>query len=159
MPMPEADAIALDHATGRLIVEIFRLNGRLLQAGDELVAPLGLTSARWQVLWAMAISPVPLPVAHLARSMGLNRQGVQRLVNEMAAEGVVALEDNPNHKRARLVVFTQRGRQLYDSAEERRRPWLRTLSGGGSLRAIDDAIAVLRGLRERLGEASDPDRG
>ena len=62
-----------------LIVETFRLNGRLLAAGDGLVADLGLTSARWQVLGAIAASPVPLPVASIARNMGLSRQGVQRL--------------------------------------------------------------------------------
>ena len=73
-----------------LILEVFRFNGRLLVAGDRLVAELGLTSARWQVMGAIALSPQPEPVARLARSMGLNRQGVQRIVNELAAEGPVA---------------------------------------------------------------------
>ena len=66
-----------------LVLAVFRLNGRLLAAGDHLVSDLGLTSARWQVLGAIALAPSPQPVAWLARSMGLNRQGVQRIVNEM----------------------------------------------------------------------------
>ena len=74
---------ASDAATD-LILETFRLNGSLLAAGDAMVADLGLTSARWQVLGAIALSPVPLPVAHIARNMGLTRQAVQRLINEMA---------------------------------------------------------------------------
>jgi MarR family len=78
-------AAAGDALTG-LILETFRFNGRLLVAGDRLVADLGLTSARWQVMGAIALSPQPEPVARLARSMGLNRQGVQRIVNELAAE-------------------------------------------------------------------------
>jgi hypothetical protein len=40
-----------------LALEIFRLNGELLADGDALVADLGLTSARWQVLGAVALSP------------------------------------------------------------------------------------------------------
>ena len=67
--MPRRDDLGL------LILEVFRLNGRLLAAGDELVAPLGLTSARWQVLGAIALSTVNQPVAHLAHALGLQRQG------------------------------------------------------------------------------------
>jgi hypothetical protein len=43
-----------------LIIEVFRLNGDLLAAGDFLVGDIGLTSARWQVLGSIALSPVPL---------------------------------------------------------------------------------------------------
>ena len=53
-----------------LILEVFKLNGRLLTAGDQLVSSLGLTSARWQVLGAIALSGVPQPVANIARNMG-----------------------------------------------------------------------------------------
>ena len=72
-----------------LIIGVFRLNGALLVSGDALVGDLGLTSARWQVLGAIALSPVPLPVAHLARNMGLTRQAVQRSVDEMRHDGLV----------------------------------------------------------------------
>ena len=41
-------------AVTQLILDVFRLNGRLLIAGDRLVGELGLTSARWQVLGAIA---------------------------------------------------------------------------------------------------------
>ena len=42
-----------------LVLAVFRLNGRLLAAGDHLVSDLGLTSARWQVLGAIAHSAKP----------------------------------------------------------------------------------------------------
>src|SRR5262250_2492023 len=90
-----------DALTG-LVLAVFRLNGQLLAAGDGLVADLGLTSARWQVLGAIALAPSPQPVAWLARNMGLNRQGVQRLVNEMRDDGLVELHPNPHHRRAHL---------------------------------------------------------
>ena len=64
---------------------------RLIAAGDDLVSDLGLTSARWQVLGAIALAPAAETVARLARAMGLHRQGVQRIVNELAAEGIVVL--------------------------------------------------------------------
>ena len=46
-----------------LVLAVFRLNGRLLTAGDRLVSDLGLTSARWQVLGAIALAPSLQPVA------------------------------------------------------------------------------------------------
>src|ERR1700690_4494022 len=106
-------------AVTELIIETFRLNGRLLAAGDALVAPLGLTTARWQVLGAIALSPTPLPVAHLARNMGLTRQAVQRLVNEMTDDGLVRLAPNPHHQRAKLVLLTARGKAAYEASIER----------------------------------------
>src|SRR5215510_4989346 len=87
-------------ATTELILEIFRLNGLLLEAGDRLVSDIGLTSARWQELGAIAFSPVSLPVAHRARNMGLSRQAVQRLVNEMERDGLVRFAPKPHHERA-----------------------------------------------------------
>ena len=41
-----------------LVLDVFRLNGALLASGDTLVKDLGLTSARWQVLGAIALSPM-----------------------------------------------------------------------------------------------------
>ncbi|MDR3473210.1 MAG: MarR family transcriptional regulator [Devosia sp.] len=135
---------------GRLIFEIFRLNGRLLAAGDALVGELGLTSARWQVLWAIAIAEVPQPVAHLARAMGLNRQGVQRIVNELEAEGLIAFRDNPNHLRAKLVELTGKGRETYAAAARLRQPWLAGLADGLTAAEVDAALRAISVLRRRL---------
>lgn len=133
-----------------LILEVFRLNGRLLVAGDRLVAGLGLTSARWQVLGAIAFAERPQPVAWLARSMGLNRQGVQRIVNEMLSEGIVELEPNPHHRRAHLVVLTGRGRKIYAAAERLQAPWANALAKGFRVDEIKAATRVAATLRQRL---------
>ncbi len=138
-----------------LIIEIFRLNGRLLAAGDALVADLGITSARWQVLGPIAQSPVPLPVAHIARNMGLTRQAVQRLANELEGDGLVRFAPNPHHQRAKLVLLTARGRAAYDAAMKRQSPWASRLAEGLSATEIDRAAATLRALRQRLDDRSE----
>jgi DNA-binding MarR family transcriptional regulator len=136
-----------------LILEIFRVNGALIASGDRLVADIGLTSARWQVLGAIALSPAPEPVARLARAMGLHRQGVQRIVNELEAEGIVALADNPHHRRARLVRLTRKGEVLFHEADRRQKPWARHLAKGLDAKAIVAAQRLLSSLRERLEQA------
>src|SRR6201989_808915 len=117
-----------EDALTQLILEVFRVNGDLIAAGARLVADLGLTSARWQVLGAIALSRAAEPVARLARSMGLHRQGVQRIVNELEAEGIVMLSDNPHPRRARLVQLTRKGEVLFREADRRQRPWARHLA-------------------------------
>ena len=131
-----------------LILETFRLNGCLLMAGDALVADIGLTSARWQVLGAIALSPIPLPVAHIARNMGLTRQAVQRLVNEMEGGGLVSFEPNPHHQRAKLVLLTPRGKAAYDAAMKRQGPWANSLSNGLSMEQVEAATETLRVIRQ-----------
>ncbi len=140
----------IEDAITDLILETFRLNGCLLAAGDALVADVGLTSARWQVLGAIALAPAPQPVAHLARSMGLTRQAVQRLVNEMAADGHLRLAPNPHHQRAKLVLLTAQGEAAYAAAAKRQKPWARRLGEGLSARQIEATAAILRTLRQRL---------
>jgi DNA-binding MarR family transcriptional regulator len=141
---------AAQDALTELILETSRLNGRLLAAGDELVADAGLTSARWQVLGAMAFSPSPLPVAHIARNIGLTRQAVQRLANEMERDGLVRFGANPHHQRAKLVLLTRRGKAAYNAAMKRQVPWASGLAEGLDVKRIAIAIATLRTLRRRL---------
>ena len=148
-PEQPADALTL------LILEVFRLNGTLIASGDGLVADLGLTSARWQVLGAIALSETAEPVARLARSMGLHRQGVQRIVNELEAEGIVALADNPHHRRARLVRLTRKGEALYREADRRQKPWAKDLAKGLDAKAIVAAQRLLQSLRERVEQTLD----
>jgi len=133
-----------------LILEVFRLNGCLLASGDRLVADLGLTSARWQVLGAIALASSTETVARLARTMGLRRQGVQRIVNELAAEGFVAWRANPHHRRAKLVVLTDKGRDAVDAAQARQLPWARALARGMPGDDINAAATLLEALRRRL---------
>jgi DNA-binding MarR family transcriptional regulator len=143
-------------AISELIVAIFRLNGRLLVAGDRLVEDLGLTSARWQVLGAIALSSSPEPVSRLARNMGLNRQGVQRIVGELVAEGFVELKDNPHHRNAKLVLMTAKGLRAYDAALQRQAPWVNMLGEGFNPKNIRETGRILDALRQRLEQtASD----
>jgi DNA-binding MarR family transcriptional regulator len=129
-----------------LLLAVFRLNGRLLASGDRLVADLGLTSARWQVLGAVALAGEPLPVASIARNMGLTRQAVQRVVNELARMGLVQFTVNPHHRRAKLVRLTEEGRNAYRAATDRQVPWANSLAANLNEDAIDTALAVARTL-------------
>jgi DNA-binding MarR family transcriptional regulator len=136
-----------------LILSVFRLNGALIDAGNRLVVDIGLTSAWWQVLGALDLSPVPLPVAHIARNMGLSRQSVQRVADLLTEKGLVRFEANPHHQRAKLMVLTPQGRAAVKGAEQRQRPWARDLAAGVSLERLTTALDVLTDLNQHLARA------
>ncbi len=138
-----------------LVLETFRLNGRLLATGDAMMADLGLTSARWQVIGAVALAAVPLPVAHIARNMGLTRQAVQRLANEMERDGLVRFALNPHHQRAKLVLLTPKGKSAFKAAMARQGPWASSLAMGLNVRHIQQAATALRTIRQRLDQQAE----
>ena len=145
MRTPEGETLT------NLMLDLFRLNSLILTAGDRLVAPLGLTSARWQILGAIIAAERPQPVAWLARDLGANRQNVQRIVNDLQKEGLVAFEPNPHHRRAQLVVLTGKGRDAFDAAMELQTPWVNQLSQGltvDDLNTVHRTIALLRARLE-----------
>ncbi|HTO49718.1 MAG TPA: MarR family winged helix-turn-helix transcriptional regulator [Burkholderiales bacterium] len=141
-----------------LVLELFRLNNRMLAAGDRLVADLGLTSARWQVLGTIVASERPQPVAWLARDMGANRQNIQRIVNDLAADGLVEFRSNPHHRRAQLVVLTDDGKKCFDDAMRLQAPWVNNLADGLKVSDIETTHRVITSIRRKLegpGEAEE----
>ncbi|GAA3091973.1 MarR family transcriptional regulator [Streptomyces goshikiensis] len=92
----------------RTALGVFRLNGQFLAVSEELAKPAGLTAARWQVLGAVLTEP--LPVAGIARAMGITRQSVQRIADLLAAQGLAEYVPNPAHRRAKLLRPTAEGR-------------------------------------------------
>lgn len=148
---------AAGRALTDVVLELFRLNNRMLAAGDRLVAELGLTSARWQVLGTIVASGRPQPVAWLARDMGGNRQNVQRIVNDLANEGLVAFQPNPHHRRAQLVVLTERGKEAFDAAMRLQTPWINRLSEELRVADIETTHNVVATIRGRLEANADTD--
>lgn len=148
---------AASDALTSLILDLFRLNSLLLTAGDRLVARLGLTSARWQILGAIVDAERPEPVAWLARNLGANRQNVQRIINDLHRDGLVAFEANPHHRRAQLVVLTDKGRQAFDAAMRLQVPWVNNLSDGFLVKEIEAARHVMTALRKRLEGNNEPE--
>jgi DNA-binding MarR family transcriptional regulator len=131
-----------------LVLLTFRLNGALLRAGDSISAPVGQTSARWQVMGV--IDQEAKTVAAIAREMGLARQSVQRTADLLVEEGLAAFHDNPAHKRAKLVRLTAHGREALEVIEEAQRAWANRVGSAVSTGDIAAASAVLRRLLDAL---------
>lgn len=128
----------------QLIIETFRFNGLLLAAGDGLTKELGLSSALWQVLGA--VDEAPLPLAQIARNMGLTRQSVRRTANVLQNRGFIRFEENPNHKRAKLVVLTPEGRSVLDRVTRIQIEWSNRIAKDLEPKEIEKALKVMQAL-------------
>ena len=105
------------------VLAVFRANGLLLAWGDRFVAPLGLTSARWQMMGAIALAASPLTAPMLAAAMGVSRQGAQKQLDLLVEDGLAERQPNPAHQRSPLYLLTPQGRSLYERADRRWREW------------------------------------
>jgi DNA-binding MarR family transcriptional regulator len=127
----------------------FRLNGRFLALAEELARPVGLTAAWWQVLGA--VLRAPLPVAGIARDMGITRQSVQRIADLLVEQGLADYLDNPAHRRAKLLAPTDAGR----AAVERINPGHRRAAKALVAQLGADRLAEVLSAMHELSEAVD----
>jgi DNA-binding MarR family transcriptional regulator len=138
-------------ALSRLVMQIFRLDGALTAAGDALARPAGQTSARWRIL--AAVEERPLTVAQIARAWSLARQSVQRIADTLERDGLVAYEDNPGHRRARLVTLTPSGLGALAQIQAAQRAWAESVGERIGASELEAAGGVLARLLSALAEA------
>ena len=129
---------------------MFRASGLLIEAGDRLAANEGMTAARWQVLGSLELAGHPLTVPQIARRMGLTRQTVHVTVNRLAADGVVELESNADHRRSQLVRVTKLGKATYQALDRRQAKWANRLAEGLNTTDLETTARVLGELSGRF---------
>ncbi|MEV0731062.1 MarR family winged helix-turn-helix transcriptional regulator [Polymorphospora sp. NPDC050346] len=91
--------------------------GHLRRTGEAIAAAEGQTQARWQVL--SVTSDRPMTVSQAARRLGVTRQAVQRVANELVEEGLLAPEPNRDHRTSPLLRLTAAGKEKLDRLTER----------------------------------------
>ena len=91
-----------------LVADVYELAGLLRRSGEAIAAREGQTQARWQFL--SAISDTALTVPQAARRLGVTRQAVQRIANELVDDGLAEVVSNPDHRTSPLMRLTDDGR-------------------------------------------------
>ena len=133
-----------------LISQSFRLNSRLLLTADRMARDMGLSAARWQVLSAIAQATEPPTISDIARWMGLTRQSVQQVADALAKDDLINFQPNPKHRRASLVVVTNKATKLLEQLTEQRFAWAREVATTLPVADIKVANKVLGKVREKL---------
>ncbi|MCA0156253.1 MarR family transcriptional regulator [Tsukamurella sp. M9C] len=141
---PEGDALTA------LVLPAFELNGEFLAAAAAITGPHALTPAQWQVLGATLDEA--RPVSEIARriGLGLTRQSVQRVANDVVDRGWAEWADNPHHRRAKLLAPTDAGRAAVAAMAAEQHAWADHV---GAAVGTED-LETLRALIARVVAAS-----
>lgn len=126
------------------VLETFRLHARFLDAAGRLAAEGGLTAAWWQVLGGVLDGP--RSVADVARTMGMTRQGVQRVADLLVGRGLAEYRDNPAHQRAKLLACTEEGFAAIRRISAVQRPWADRVGAAVGTEALADTLTTMRRL-------------
>jgi len=138
-----------------LMEECFQLNRSLIEVAKQLTEDLGVTGAQWGVLGALGRDDAPRTIAEAARRMGLARQSVQRVADALADQGLVEYLPNSEDRRTKLAEVTGAGRALLAELETRQLAWANRTAGDLSRANIEEAMRLIKQIRERT--SIDPD--
>jgi DNA-binding MarR family transcriptional regulator len=138
----------------RSALGVFRLNGQFLGVAEELASPAGLTAAWWQVLGA--VLGEPLPVAGIARAMGITRQSVQRIADLLVERDLAEYRPNPAHRRAKLLAPTEQGRAAIRRIDPGHTAFAERLAEAFGEDELDAAVQVLERLSKVLDQLGPP---
>jgi DNA-binding MarR family transcriptional regulator len=132
-----------------LIADIFEAAGHFRRIGEAIAGRQEQTQARWQLLSVASGDPHTVPDA--ARRLGISRQAVQRVANDLVEAGLLRFAENRDHRTSPLLELTTSGtavlvRMTRDAAALHRR-LVPSLSAG----RIAAARTVLCELSAALG--------
>ena len=90
----------------------------------------------------------PLTVPQIAQMRPTSRQRMQRLADELAAEGLVQFIANPHHQRSKLVQLTRKGHARYGELNARFLLLAGTMGAAVSEADIRKTTSTVRQLSE-----------
>ncbi len=145
MALRRAHANSLD----RLIVETRMLFRALRGAAERIHLDGSQTAARRSILVEL-FQEGPQTVPSMADARHHSRQGIQGLVNALAADGLVERQPNPDHKRSWLWRVTPEGGARVSAMQRREQELLGNLNLTPDQARIDAACEVLAEVRQAM---------
>jgi DNA-binding MarR family transcriptional regulator len=133
-----------------LIRTVLRMNATVQKSGTRLMRGTGITNARWQMLSELCALEKRVTVSELSRYMGLTRQAIQRLADDMANDGLVEFAANPGDARAMHLLLTKAGRATYDEALEREWQWTNAIAEDFDAEQINHVVALLEAITQKM---------
>ncbi|HSU97697.1 MAG TPA: MarR family transcriptional regulator [Gemmatimonadaceae bacterium] len=104
---PDAQVEDQDH--GRYMVMLLEAARSIQERLEVVLAEVGLTSAKYQAIDALARAGEPLTLSELAGSLRCVRSNITQLVDRLEADGLVKRVDDPADRRAVRAVVTPLG--------------------------------------------------
>jgi DNA-binding MarR family transcriptional regulator len=138
-----------DGAIADLMLETAQFFFRIRAVGQKTGLITGWGGGAFGFMRSLALLG-PLTVPQIAQMRPTSRQRMQRLADELAAEGFVEFIENPKHRRSKLVRLTRKGDCHYRVLDQRFLKIASTLGGDLSEQDIRRTGEILRRLSEEV---------
>ncbi|HZH03717.1 MAG TPA: MarR family transcriptional regulator [Myxococcaceae bacterium] len=136
-------------AVAELLIEVAQCFFRLRAIGQRSGLLTSWGGGAYGFIRSLAVLG-PLTVPQIAQMRPTSRQRMQRLADELEAQGVVEFTDNPRHRRSKLVQLTPKGRSTYRELNKQLLALASTLGVGVSEERTRKAIDTVRTLSDAL---------
>jgi DNA-binding MarR family transcriptional regulator len=134
-------------AIADLILEVAQFFFRFRAAGQKAGFFTSWGAGAFGFMRSLALVG-PLTVPEIARMRPTSRQRMQRLADELAAEGLVEFIDNPKHRRSKLVRLTRKGASGHRRLNARLLEIASTMGAGLSEADIRECVEIVRRISD-----------
>jgi DNA-binding MarR family transcriptional regulator len=132
-------------AVAQLLLDIAECFFRIRAAGQKTGLITSWGGGAFGFMRSLAMLG-PLTVPQIAEMRPTSRQRMQRLADELAADGLVEFMDNPKHRRSKLVQLTRKGAARYREMSARFLAMASAIGGELNETEIRKTSAVVRQL-------------
>ena len=133
-----------------VIGEVLRLQSSLEDLFVVVSDASSLTTLQKLVIFTVFDAPAPLTVPQIGRILGHPRQVIQRVANDLVKAGLIEKVPNPHHKRAMLLVPTDKISDIKQRAERRALETAEALMGTISVKRCNVLTRELGALTEAI---------
>jgi DNA-binding MarR family transcriptional regulator len=94
------------------VTSLIRVHQVLTQRADQILAPIELTFARYEVLVCLYFSGGAQPLARLGKALQVHQTSITSLVDKLEVQGLVKRTPHPTDRRSTIAQITPAGRSL-----------------------------------------------
>ena len=145
----ESQNVTAGSALHDLFMEVFALHEGLESVMDEVHEAAGMGSSQLRVAHT-ALNMRNATVPRIAEKMKVSRQFVQKVCDNLAWDGILKYEENPHHKRSRIVTVTDAGRKKLEEVGRNEALIVARCLPGIDEARVRDAKALLSGIRNNI---------
>ena len=131
-----------------LIANVYELAAVSRRESEPIAAAHGVTVTQWHAMSVLTDKDVTVPA--IARRLGVTRQAVQRVTDQLVGSGHLEPRENPSHRSSPVMHLTDLGRRtlrdLWEASDEPRAQ----ITRGLSVEELFAASATLQKLLEGL---------
>ncbi len=91
-------------------------------------------------------------ISQISEELGVTTAASSQLLDRLVQQGLIARRENPNDRRHKQLVLTEKGRQILTESTVARQQWLYQLVEHLSVAEMEKIIEALELMTERMNE-------